>query len=163
MALQPPSPPSISPDQMTLLRIVSTMAWSDGNLAEEEVEVMLTQFSQLFSNGVSQAALRKELRDYLMQNLPLEELVPRLSSSAEKELVLRLGYQVISASARTPEEGNINQEEAQAYQKLVALLDLPPEQVSQIEQDVTQDTPPRAGLIDHMAEKLRDFMQDQNT
>ena len=147
MALQPPSPPSISPDQMTLLRIVSTMAWSDGNLAEEEVEVMLTQFSQLFSNGVSQAALRKELRDYLMQNLPLEELVPQLSSSAEKELVLRLGYQVISASARTPEEGKINQEEAQAYQKLVALLDLPPEQVSQIEQDVTQDTPPQGNCM----------------
>jgi hypothetical protein len=162
MALQPPPPPSISPDQMTLLRIVSTMAWSDGNLAEEEVDVMLNQFSQLFAQNHSQQdALQEELRDYLMQNIPLDELVPRLNNDAEKELVLRLGYQVISASARTPEEANINQEEAQAYQTLVSLLDLPEAKVAQIEQETAQANPGGEGLIDHMTEQLRSFMQDR--
>jgi hypothetical protein len=160
MALQPPPPPSISPDQMTLLRIVSTMAWSDGNLAEEEVDVMLKQFSQLFTNGHGQQdALQKELRDYLMQNIPLDELVPKLTSQAEKELVLRLGYQVISVSALAPGEDNINQEEAQAYAKLLALLDLPPQRVTQIEQEATQENLTGHGLINHMTEKLRSFMQ----
>jgi len=161
MAVQPPPPPSITPDQMTLLRIVSTMAWSDGNLAEEEVDVMLTQFSQLFGNGQGQHALKEELRDYLMQNIPLEELVPQLTTPAEKELVLRLGYQVISASARTPEEAKINPEEAQAYHKLANLLDLPPDRVTQIEQSVAQQELHRDGLVDHMTEKLRSFMQGE--
>ena len=159
MALQPPPPPSITPDQMTLLRIVSTMAWSDGNLAEEEVDVMLRQFSELFANGSSQEALREELRDYLMQNIPLEELVPQLTSQAEKELVLRLGYQVISASARTPEEAKINQEEAEAYRNLVNLLDLPVEKVAEIEQEAAQENVDGDSIIDHMTEKLRSFVQ----
>jgi len=161
MALPPPPPPSISPDQMTLLRIVSTMAWSDGNLAEEEVDVMLTQFSQLFASGGKQEALREELRDYLMQNIPLEELVPQLSSSAEKELVLKLGYQVISASARTPAEAKINQAEARAYRKLIDLLDVPDNRVAAIEQEAAQANLEGGDLINHMTEELRSFMQGQ--
>jgi hypothetical protein len=146
---------------MTLLRIVSTMAWSDGNLAEEEVDVMLTQFSQLFASGGQQEALREELRDYLMQNIPLEELVPQLSSPAEKELVLKLGYQVISASARTPEEAQINQEEAQAYRKLIGLLDLPDNRVAEIERESAQASLEGGDLVNHMTAELRSFMQEQ--
>jgi hypothetical protein len=159
MAVQPP--PSITPDQMNLLRIVASMAWSDGNLAEEEVDVMLTQFSQLFGNSDQQDALKEELRDYLMQNIPLEELVPRLTSRSEKELVLKLGYQVISASARTPEEAKINPEEAKAYSKLIQLLDLPTEQVAHLEQAAAQDSLQRGGLVDHMTEELRVFIQGE--
>jgi hypothetical protein len=147
---------------MTLLRIVSTMAWSDGHLADEEVGVMLDQFSQLFAAGASQqTALRDELRDYLMQNLPLEELVPKLTSQAERELVLKLGHQVISSSARTPGEDLINQEEAAAYQRLVSLLDLPAAVVQRIEQDSAADQPDHGHLIEHMTAELKSFVQGQ--
>lgn len=159
MAIHPPTPPSISPNQMTLLRIVSTMAWSDGHLADEEVEVMLDQFSRLFATDPGrQEALRTELRDYMMQNIPLEELTPRLTSAAARELVLKLGYQVISASSRTPEEDRINQQEADAYQKLVNLLDLPQSTVERIEQSKSI---PSDGLVDHMTAELRHFIQGQ--
>ena len=94
-----------------------------------------------------------------MQNIPLEELVPQLTSQAEKELVLRLGYQVISASARTPEEAKINQEEAEAYRNLVNLLDLPVEKVAEIEQEAAQENVDGDSIIDHMTEKLRSFVQ----
>jgi hypothetical protein len=162
MPVQPPPPPSISPSQMTLLRVVSTMAWSDGNLAEEEVNVMLDQFSDLFATSSTQKdALRQELRDYLMQNIPLNELVPHLTNQEQKELVLRLGYQVISSSARTPEEASINQEEAQAYQQLVTLLDLPGDTVKRIEQESSQAQVKGDSLVDHMTEELRSYMQNQ--
>jgi len=142
---------------MTLLRIVSTMAWSDGHLADEEVEVMLDQFSGLFAtNPAHQATLRTELRDYMMQNIPLEELTPKLTSAAERELVLKLGYQVISASSRTPDENLINQQEADAYQKLVTLLDLPEDVVAQVEQSTAI---PATGLVDHLTDELRHFIQ----
>lgn len=160
MALQPP--PSISPRQMTLMRVVASMAWSDGNLATEEVNLMLDRFSSLFAaTAERQQELRQELQDYLMQNIPLEELVPTLHSQAERELVLRLGYQVISTSARTPEEANINQEEAEAYQKLVTLLDLPASVVSKIEQEALAEMAQADGIIDLMTNHLQDYMQSQ--
>lgn len=160
MPIQPPLPPSISPSQMTLLRIASTMAWSDGHLADEEVGLMLDQFSRLFaSDPKQQAALRDELRDYLMQNLPLEELVPKLTRPAERELVLKLGRQVISASARTPGEELINQQEADAYNRLVSLLNLPDEVVQRIEQDSSSLDTDHDSLIDHLAAELKSFVQ----
>lgn len=162
MPMQPPSPPSISPSQMTLLRIVSTMAWSDGHLADEEVGVMLDQFSTLFANDTSQqAALRDELRDYLMQNLPLEELVPKLTSSTQRELVLKLGYQVISSSARAPGEDLINQEEEEAYNRLVALLNLPDDVVKRVEQESSQSDVDHDNLIEHMTAELKSFVDGQ--
>jgi len=53
--LQPPPPPSITPRQMNLLRVVASMAWSDGELATEEVNLMLDRFCRLFARGCCQA------------------------------------------------------------------------------------------------------------
>ncbi|MEB3268865.1 MAG: TerB family tellurite resistance protein [Leptolyngbya sp.] len=155
--LHTPTPPSISPRQMTLMRIVASMAWSDGNLAEEEVELMLSRFSGLFAAGHGSADhLREELRDYLMQNIPLEESVPQLHTPAERELVLRLGYEVISSSARTPEEDLINEEEQSAYQTLMNLLNLPDDVVQRIEAEA-RDNPRETSLVNHMTEHLQAF------
>ena len=157
MALQVPPPPSISPRQLTLLRVAASMAWSDGNLAQEEVDLMLKRFSSLFAHGSDQQAdLQKELRDYLMQNIPLEESVPHLQSQEEREFVLRLGYEVISSSARTPEEALINSEEADAYNRLVALLNLSPERVAALEGEA-QTADNADSLIENMTRQLRHF------
>lgn len=153
----PPPPPSISPRQMDLLRIVTSMAWSDGELATEEVDLMLNKFSSLFARGDRQLELQQELRDYMMQNIPLEELVPKLETTEEKELVLQLGYEVIACSARTPDEPKINEDEAIAYQKLVNLLDLPEETVKRLEAE--SDIKSEEGIVDKMTRKLQEFME----
>ncbi|MEM1239666.1 MAG: TerB family tellurite resistance protein [Cyanobacteria bacterium P01_H01_bin.26] len=160
MATQPP--PSISPRQMTLLRIVLVLAWADGNLATEEADVMLTNFSQVFAaTPKDQEALKQELQGYLVQNLPLEELVPRLTTQAEKEFVLRLGYEVISASSRTPDEDLINQDEQAAYQTLVNLLDLPDQTVQRIEQTVQTAVRQSQGgnVVDLLTYQLREHLR----
>jgi hypothetical protein len=137
------------------------MAWSDGHLADEEVDIMLDQFSHLFaSNPGQQAALRDELRDYLMQNLPLEELVPKLTNPAERELVLKLGHQVISASARTPGEDLINKEEADAYTRLVSLLNLPSDVVERIQQESGQPAANNNNLIEQLTAELKTFVDE---
>ncbi|MGF1457672.1 MAG: TerB family tellurite resistance protein [Leptolyngbyaceae cyanobacterium] len=157
MDLQVPPPPSISPRQLNLMRVVASMAWSDGNLAEEEVELMLKRFSSLFaSKPERQSELQKELRDYLMQNIPLEESVPHLQSQAEQEFVLRVGYEVISSSSRTPEEAPINAEEASAYNRLVTLLNLPPERVQQLEEEA-KSADPADSLVESMTQQLQQF------
>jgi hypothetical protein len=154
-----PPPPSISPHQMNLLRVVTAMAWADGDLAEEEVDVMLDRFSTTFAaEATQQQRLRQELRDYMMQNIPLEELTPKLQTSEEKELVLRIGYEVIGCSSRTPEEAKINTHEAAAYQKLLGLLNLPSETVQRIETEVDNAANSGGDLIDHLTGYLEKFM-----
>ncbi|MDG2615371.1 TerB family tellurite resistance protein [Thermoleptolyngbya sichuanensis A183] len=159
MPLQTPPPPSISPSQMNLLRVVAAMAWADGNLAEEEVDVMLDSFSGLFAADAPQKEeLRKELRDYVMQNIPLEELIPKLQTIEERELVLRLGYAVINSSARTPDEELVNAEEAEAYQRLVNLLGFAPETVKRVEEEAIADLSQSEGLIERLTRHLGDFI-----
>jgi len=135
-----PLPPSITPYQMDILRVVTAMAWSDGELEPDEVTVMLEQFAQIFTSTPDQRrSLIEELREYLDQNLPLEQSLKRLRRLEDRRLVLRLSYQVIQASQRHPDEPMINLDEAVAYQKLVQLLDLPFAEVAAIEADVIQN------------------------
>ena len=155
--VQIPPPPSITPRQMNLLRVVTAMAWSDGGLAAEEVDIMLDRFSHIFAaSSEQQQSLRQELQDYMMQNIQLEELTPKLQSIEEKELVLRLGYEVIGASARTPDEDKINIQEAVAYQKLVSLLGLPQETIQRIESEIAAKT--NGNLVDSLTQQLEEFM-----
>ncbi len=126
--------PSISPRQMNLLRVVAAMSWSDGELSPEESTLILDRFSQLFAQDQQQQArIRQELQDYVTQNIPLEEIVPKLQSDTEKFLVLQLGYAVIQASRRAPGEPLVNEDEKAAYAKLIDLLGIPPEQVTALE------------------------------
>ncbi len=160
MTLQTPPPPSITPRQMNLLRIVASMAWSDGHLAEEEVDVMLTRFSRLFSKDTAQqAAMSRELREYMVQNIPLDESIPKLKSDEERELVLWLGYEVIQSSSRTPDEPKINLEEAAAYQRLVQLLGLPEQTVKRVETEFA--TAPERGedIVETLVRKLEEFIK----
>jgi hypothetical protein len=158
MALQSPPPPSISPRQMNILRIVASLAWSDGSLAQDELDIMLDQFSGIFSDDApQQRQLRRELQDYLMQNIPLSELVPKLQTEDDKELVLRLGYAVIACSARSPDESNINDDEATAYQELVSLLGLPSDTVQRIEATMQGGT--NDNLVDTLTHHLEQYAQ----
>jgi tellurite resistance protein len=144
---------------MNILRIVTAMAWSDGELAQEEVDMMLDRFSGMFAADVpQQQQLRQELQDYMMQNIPLEELIPKLQSQDERELVLRLGYEVIRSSARTPEEGMINAEEEAAFQKLVSLLNLPPNVVDGTIAAVGKKPNADESLVDSLTRQLEEFM-----
>jgi len=163
MTQRPPTPPSISPRQMTLLRVVAYMAWSDGGLADEEVDVMLNRLSSIFAHGNAQIeSLQKELRSYLMQNIPLEELVPRIQSYEERKLVLRLGYEVIRANTRSPGEAAINADEADAYDRLKQLLSLPDSDVQQIQAEVEAEGHEPSDMVNTLAHELQSFVDQQD-
>ncbi|MEM1251605.1 MAG: TerB family tellurite resistance protein [Cyanobacteria bacterium P01_H01_bin.21] len=156
-------PPSITPRQMNLLRIVLALAWADGNLAKEEADVMLTKFSQVFATtSEGQEAVKQELQGYLVQDIPLDEIVPKLTTEAEKEFVLRLGYEVISSSALTPDEDLINQDEQAIYQQLVNLLNLPVSTVERIEQSAQtalgQNQANGSNVVDLLTYQLREHL-----
>ena len=116
-----------------MLRIVASMAWADGSIAPEEVQVMVSRLSRLFAEDAEQQQhLQEELRNYLAQDVSIENLVAELDIP-EREQVLKLSYEVIASSARTPDEATINEEEAAAYTRLVELLGLPEDVVRRLE------------------------------
>jgi hypothetical protein len=110
------------------------------------------------ADAPQQQRLRQELQEYMTQNIPLEELTPKLQSVEERELVLRLGYEVIRSSSRTPTEEKINDEEAAAYNKLVQLLDLPAETVQRIESEASTRISGE-GVVESLTRKLEKFIQ----
>jgi sulfur carrier protein ThiS len=146
---------------MNFLRIVTAMAWADGQLEADEIRIMLDEFAELFAKSdADKPTLRRSLREYLEQNVPIEELVPQLAGEEERKLVLRLVYQVIQASRRRPDEPLVNMDEAAAYQRLVRILELPKETVAEIESSVI---PPEesvgGGIIKNLAAKLHRLIQ----
>jgi uncharacterized membrane protein YebE (DUF533 family) len=152
--------PSISPRQMNLLRVVAAMSWSDGELSPEESTLILDRLSQLFAQDQQQQAhIRQELHDYVNQNIPLEEIVPKLQSDTEKFLVLQLGYAVIQASSRAPGEPLVNEDEKAAYGKLVALLNLPPEQVTALEAEMDAQLQSQS-VVDAVVDSMNQYLHN---
>ncbi|MEM6426145.1 MAG: urea ABC transporter ATP-binding protein UrtD [Cyanobacteria bacterium P01_H01_bin.119] len=120
---------SLTPEQMLILRIAVTMAWADQDFSIEEQLAILDRLSSRFADDSAlQADLREELKNYLAKRLPLEELVPQLKTPSQKESALKLSYEVISY-------GDINRQEAQEYQHLLNLLNLPDDTVRRLEAD----------------------------
>ncbi|NES65029.1 MAG: hypothetical protein F6K24_07100 [Okeania sp. SIO2D1] len=95
-----------------------------------------------------------------MQNIPLGESIPKLESQQERELVLKLGYEVIACSARTPEEPKINEDEEAAYENLKQLLNLPGDIVERIETEVKTELNNQEGIVEMMTRGLQEFMQN---
>jgi len=163
MAL-PELPPPISPRQMDMLRAVAAMAWADGTLEPDEIQVMLDEFATLFAKtDADRNTLKTRLKEYLGQNIPLEEVVPNIENIEDRKTTLRLGYQVIQASRRNPDEPMINIYEAAAYQRLVRLLGLPPEVVADIEAAIApHEEPETNGIIKSLASRLHKLMGNSN-
>ena len=124
---------SVTPEQMLLLRIAATMAWADDNFDPVQQDLILDRLSRHFApDPHEQAELKDTLGNLLAKEIPLEELVPQLTSEAAKEQALILSYEVISSN-------QINETEATVYQKLVALLNLPPDTVRRLEAAALED------------------------
>ena len=122
--------PSISPQQLVILRIVASMAWADGQFEPEEQEVILNRLSRQFANDdTHQVELCDELRNYLGRKVPLADMVPQLETTGDKDTALRLSYEIIA-------QNGINERESRAYQELLELLNVPNEVVNRIETEV---------------------------
>ena len=94
-----------------------------------------------------------------MQKVPLEEAAAKLTTDAEKEVALRLSYEVIQSSTRTPEEDAINRAEGEAYQKLLTLLALPESTVERAEKEATASLNTGGkNIIDMLAFQLREHL-----
>jgi uncharacterized membrane protein YebE (DUF533 family) len=160
----PEVPPPISPRQMDMLRAVAAMAWADGTLEPDEIRLMMDEFAILFANSdTERTSLKSHLKEYLGQNIPLEEVIPNIKSIEDRKMTLKLGYQVIQASRRNPDESMVNPDEAAAYQRLVRMLDLPSEVVADIEAAIapSEEFAPK-GIVKAIAAKLHKLLRNDH-
>ncbi len=152
-------PPPISPRQMDILRAITAMAWADGVLEPDEINLMLDEFAILFAppqiNPAEQERFKARLKEYLGQNIPLEEVIPQIKPE-DRKLVAQLGYQVISVSRRQPEEPLINLEEAAAFQRLIRLLGLSDAELAEITHQPQDTTEPQS-----LARKVHEILLKQ--
>lgn len=124
--------PLITPHQMKLLRAVTAMAWADGQLEPGEEELLVESLAALFAH-IPQESLKVQLRQFVQQNIPLEETVPKIETLEDKKLLVQLSYLVARSSRRTEDEPWINKEESEAYQKVLHMVHLPHQVINQLE------------------------------
>ncbi|WP_287130075.1 hypothetical protein [Candidatus Cyanaurora vandensis] len=128
--------PLITPRQMNFLRALTAMAWADGVLESAEVSMMTEHLVHLFTHSEDiPPMLQTQIQEFLHQNIPLAETLPRLQDPQERELLLKLAYIVIHVSRRAPGESCVNPEETQAYALLIQQLSLDPTTVQRVEQE----------------------------
>ena len=128
--------PSLTQHKMKMLRIVASMAWADGNFAPEEEDVILSSFTKILSPEGESKLLRQELRNYLAKHIPIESLITDIETDEDKELLVKLAYDVIKSSSLTIDDPLINEQEAVAYQNLINLLGLPAETIKRLEVEI---------------------------
>ncbi len=135
-----PPPPAISPKQMNILRAVTAMAWADGVLEPGEIDMMATKLSAAFAPDESgQAELAQKIVDYFSQNVPLDEVLPKLPDEGDRRLILKLGYLTIEASARSEGEPLVNLQELDAFHQLAEMLKLSPEVIHSVSEEAKQE------------------------
>ncbi len=124
--------PTLSAEQLNVIRIAASMAWADANFEPEEQALILDRLSLQFSQDKDlQHELKLELKNYLETNIPLEQSVQELTTEDDRKMALKLGYEVLRVNGVTEQESVV-------YQRFIELLDLPLETVRAIEQDVEQ-------------------------
>ncbi|MEM6445204.1 MAG: TerB family tellurite resistance protein [Cyanobacteria bacterium P01_D01_bin.123] len=134
------TPPPISPKQMNILRAVTAMAWADGMLEANEIAVMTAKLSEAFADTpAARQGLAEKIRSYFNQQIPLEEVLPKLPEASDRRFILKVGYLVISASARDDTEPLVNKEELGAFQKLARMLELSDAEIHEVSEAVKSE------------------------
>lgn len=129
--------PSITEEQMRVLRVVAAVAWCGGALEPAEEAIALERLSGLFAtDSLQKDELKKELQDYLRIDDSLETAIAALGDRDLREQVLALSYEVVRGSDPRDRDASLNEREAYTYGRLIEMLSLPPEVVQRIEGEV---------------------------
>lgn len=116
--------PSLSPQQLKILRTVAAVAAADGKISEAEMAIILDNLSRVFEgNGSDPKHLRQELQDYLLQGVEVkfDNLAAEIPEIKDRELILHLSQEVVAVHREDPTAFG----EWHAYQALVRGLNLP--------------------------------------
>jgi tellurite resistance protein len=152
-----------------ILHVVSAIAWADGNLTEEESDLLINQFKEdlppnptpllyledtppLFTTLTEDPTISKQLSERITAELALKEIVVEYKYNpiplaalvkklkTEEDRCLALKLAYMVIKAGRDHSGElISLEEKKAYRQLVDLLNLDEDLVKEIELQANQD------------------------
>lgn len=152
-----------------ILRVVSAMAWADGNLSEEEAELLINEFKEdlpenpspilyledtppFFSDSLDNSLISEQLTERINAELALKEILIEYKYNpvplatlvnqlkTQEDRCLSLKLAYMIIQAHAQKSGElISLEEKKAYRQLVDLLNLDENLVKEIELQANQD------------------------
>jgi tellurite resistance protein len=156
-AMVQPSQPLPSAD-LALLRILCCVAWSDGEVSSEEKALLhglaqgalLPQQDQVAASDALEVWTAEAVRPEA-----LDALLPLLGSEDERQLAVKLAYQVITISRLSGDTSPVNAAEKVAYRRLVDAVGLTPTQVQEAEWAAQQEMGSHSSLLALLASRFR--------
>jgi hypothetical protein len=148
---------SLPPGDLDLLRILCCVAWSDGDFSPQEKALLGDLLHRYFPSEAGHPAATEAVEDLVASAAPLEmldELAPRLGSAEDRQLALKLAYQMIRVGQRPGDDSSINPREKVAYRRLVDGLGLSETEIEQVEWAAEQDLPRSMGLLGILASRF---------
>jgi len=126
---------SLSGHQLKILRIIEAIALEDGELSPEEMASIAHQLSLVFAEKTEdRSKLEGELKDYLLQEVELDPqtAIAEIDDLEDRKLILKVSYQAIFKKDISSETST----KLSTYERLIQLLELPPETVETIQNEV---------------------------
>ena len=126
---------SLSGHQLKILRIIEAIALQDGELSPEEMASIAHQLSLVFAEKIEdQSKLEEELKDYLLQEVDtsIPEAIAEIDDLEDRKLILKVSYQAIFKKDISSETST----KLSTYERLIQLLELSPETVETIQNEV---------------------------
>ena len=126
---------SLSGHQLKILRIIEAIALEDGELSPEEMDSIAHQLSLVFAEKTEdRSKLEGELKDYLLQEVELDPqtAIAEIDDLEDRKLILKVSYQAIFKKAISSETST----KSNTYEQLIQLLELSPETVEAIQNEV---------------------------
>lgn len=122
-------------NQAVILSILYWAALSDGELDRKESEV-IEKAADLLADSTAHSKAPNGGRPALIMDPSEEELgdlLASINSSDDRQLIIKLVYQLIVCSRRDADASQINQEEKSAYRRLVSASKLSQDKINEAE------------------------------
>lgn len=154
--------PDLSAEQpagdLDLLRILCCVAWSDGEMSEQERRLLkkLAERTAAADAGPEAASTAVDaLAAEALGPEALETLLPRITTADDRQLAVKLAYQVLRISRRPEDTSSINTDEKLAYRRLVEGLKIDDREILEAEWAAEQELAQPPGLFAFLANRFR--------
>jgi hypothetical protein len=147
---------ALTAPQRALLRLVCWVAMADGDLAAEERQLLERVVARTLPGpDTADAAMRTLIAD--LQEPDLQALVAELGDADERQLAVKLAFQMACSNQRAGDASRFNTAEKQAYRRLVEWIDLPESEVEEAEWAARQELEQPRSLVELIGATLSGF------
>ena len=141
----------LTASQQAQLRLVCWVACADGEFAAEERELLARLAGRLMPDLDPAAAVERLVAE---DGGDLEGLVAQLSGEDDRQLLVKLAFQMVCSSREPGDNTLINSAEQRAYRRLLDALALPDSEVEEAEWAARQALRETPALIDRLNQML---------